>query len=778
MNKKFSLILLLLPGVFLLLNAIQKQEKEPIAPNPIKHDFQFKSLAKRWDEAIPLGNGMLGALIWEKDGKLRFSLDRADLWDLRPTKEFQRKEFRFSHVYELVQKGDYTPIHELIDVPYSINPGPSKIPAGALEFDISEFGEVESVRLNLEKALCTVKWGNGVILEVFIHATEPVGRYRFINLPSHTEPAIVPPPFGRFTDLSQKPDNEVSGQDLRRLGYPEPVLLEEGNTISYHQEGWEDFSFDIYTSWKQPDNNTLTGVWTITTKGSPYSGKENTEGTVGKALNRSFREDFDDHTHWWRSYWDKSFLHLPDSILEKQWYREVYKFGAASRRGAPPITLQAVWTADNGRLPPWKGDFHNDLNTQLSYWPCYSGNRLEEGQAFLEWLWEIKPHVKQFTRNYFGTNGLNVPGVCTLTGEPMGGWGQYSLSLTTAAWLAHHFYLHWKYSLDREFLAERAYPWLREVAVFLDEISIRRKDGLRKLPLSSSPEINDNRLDAWFPETTNYDLTLIRWLYGAVEECAKELGKRAEALKWHTLLLEWPDLALSEEDGRLLIAPDKPLSYSHRHFSHLMAIHPLGLIKWENGEKDRQTIKAALSELERHGSEWWVGYSYSWLGNLAARAMNGKKAAEALRIFAECFCLPNSFHVNGDQTRSGKSKYTYRPFTLEGNFAFAAGIQEMLLQSHTGVIRLFPAVPETWKDVSFHKLRAEGAILISAKMEKGKVSGVELYPEKGGIIQIANPYKVKAYSISGISEKNIEEKNGVIVIQTKGKEKIKILPNK
>lgn len=96
-----------------------------------------------------------------------------------------------------------------------------------------------------------------------------------------------------------------------------------------------------------------------------------------------------------------------------------------------------------------------------------------------------------------------------------------------------------------------------------------------------------------------------------------------------------------------------------------------------------------MNTLDKYGPGGWTGYSYSWLANLKARAFDGNGAAKALRIFAECFCLRNGFHANGDQSRSGKSGFTYRPFTLEGNMAFASGVQEMLLQSHSGVIRVF-----------------------------------------------------------------------------------------
>ena len=125
---------------------------------------------------------------------------------------------------------------------------------------------------------------------------------------------------------------------------------------------------------------------------------------------------------------------------------------------------------------------------------------------------------------------------------------------------------------------------------------------------------------------------------------------------------------------------------------------------------------------------------------MKARALDGKGAAKALQTFAKCFCLSNGFHANGDQSNSGKSKFTYRPFTLEGNMAFAAGLQEMLLQSHTHAITIFPAIPSEWKDVSFSNLRAEGAFLVSATLQDGKLKTASITSEKGGVLRVANTF--------------------------------------
>jgi hypothetical protein len=261
---------------------------------------------------------------------------------------------------------------------------------------------------------------------------------------------------------------------------------------------------------------------------------------------------------------------------------------------------------------------------------------------------------------------------------------------------------------------------------------------LRTLPLSSSPEINDNKPNAWFSTITNYDLALIRWLFTATAEMADLLEKPDDAAHWRGVLAEMPSFSKAG-DGRLLVAKDYPLEASHRHFSHLMAIHPLGLIDVSQGDDAQRTIAACLEELDRLGTDYWCGYSFAWLANLAARGHDGAKAAHALDIFAKAFVLRNSFHCNGDQSGEGYSKFDYRPFTLEGNFAAAAGLQEMLLQSHTGVIEIFPAIPAEWRDVSFRQLRAQGAFLVSAELKDGRVVSAEIHSERGGTCRVKSP---------------------------------------
>lgn len=753
---------------------------------PSVGDLQFQELPERWDEAFPLGNGMIGALVWKKDNQLRFSLDRADLWDLREVREL--KEMTFDWVHQQVLKGEYGPVQKLGDFPYDNIPYPTKIQAAGLNFNTDNFGAVEDARLYLQSGELQIIWKAGPELQTFVHPEKPIGWFEFKNVPADFEPILDVPPYAPSNSGNQSRGDQQS-HSLADLGYEQGTVEKTDSSYVYTQPGWDGMQYKVSVLWKNIDD-TFMGVWSITSEYPNQPVKQvlnNTDNEdsireTEQAFSRGLQTDRNSNKRWWENFWAKSQIEVPDPLLQKQYERDMYKFGAASRLGAPPISLQAVWTADNGSIPPWKGDFHHDLNTQLSYWPGYEGNHLELTQVFTDWLWNIREENKEYTEWYFQNEGLNVPGVTTLIGQPMGGWIQYAMSPTIAAWLAQHFYWQWTYSQDEEFLESTAYPYVKEVATHLEEVTYL-ENGKRTLPLSSSPEIHDNTIDAWYLETTNYDLALMKFAFKIAAELASELGKREEQQRWIARMNELPSFRKDAETG-LLVAPGERLNSAHRHFSHLMAIHPLGLIDPSHGEEATKIINASLNHLEETGSATWVGYSFSWLANLHARAGNGDKAREALQIFASNFVSPNSFHLNGDQKGGEYSNFTYRPFTLEGNFAFAAGLQEMLLQSHSGVIEIFPAIPDDWSDVRFRDLRAQGAFIVSATKMDGKLAEVHVLSEKSGNLQIKNPFPSESIRI--LKKKNSEDdyyeteqyswEENHLIMDLNQNEEIKLLP--
>lgn len=735
-----------------------------------RHNLVFDHIPQQWNEGLPMGNGTIGCLVWQKEGRLRLALDRADLWDLRPMKGLDRPEFSYKWVAEQVKKGEYGVVQEYFDAPYEREAGPTKLPGGALEFNVEGSVENNGVSLNIATGLATIRWTDGKTLETFVHADAQEGWFRCHGFGSPEEiMRLLAPQYGAPKEADNA--NSVQGSDLARLGYTQGVPVIKKGIWTYRQAGWGEFNYEIAVAVKQLTNGDFEGVWSISSQLPGQKSRLKAEKLVKKAIERGFEASLQASAVWWEAYWAKSSVSIPDELIEREYYLDMYKFGCTAREDGPMISLQAVWTADNGRLPPWKGDLHHDLNTQMSYWPAYTSNHLSEGLSYLNHLERNDRAHRAYTRKYFGTSGLNIPGVTTFDGTEMGGWIQYSCSPTVAAWCAQHFYQHWRYSRDREWLQEHAWPFMRDVAIHLSEVTSKNTNGIRVLPLSSSPEINDNSISAWFQDTwTNYDLSLTRFVFEKTAELAGELGLSDESEHWLRLGSELPGFS-TEPDGALKFAPQLNYRTSHRHFSHLMAIHPLGLLDWGN-EADRPVIRRSLALLDSVGPSQWCGYSWAWLASLRARAHDGEGAREALRIFASSFVSANSFHLNGDQSGKGYSSFTYDPFTLEGNFACASGLQEMLLQSQNGIVRVFPAIPDDWRqEVSFRNLRAEGAFLISA--ESGK--NIKIIAEQGGLLVLAVPpgdwYALGKHSNIGVKEgiwKCNLEKGERVMLVTKG----------
>jgi alpha-L-fucosidase 2 len=320
--------------------------------------------------------------------------------------------------------------------------------------------------------------------------------------------------------------------------------------------------------------------------------------------------------------------------------------------------------------------------------------------------------------------------------------------------------------MDDAFLKNKAYAYIHDVAAYLENITTL-KDGVRKLPLSSSPEYNDNNINAWFLNWTNYDLSLSKFLFNAASEVARAAGKNDEANHWQQILKQLPDYNINETG--LTVAPGQNLDESHRHMSPYMSIYPLALLDI-NKPQDKTIIENSIKHIEEKGTRNWCGYSFSWMTCLYARAYEADSAVKQLQIFASNFCSPNSFHLNGDQKGGQYSSFTYRPFTLEGNFAFAQGVQELLLQSRNDYIQVFPAIPSSWQNVSFDNLRAEGAFLISAKKENTFYK-IKIESKAGGVCKIKLPFNDFAFS----NNKKYEVKDGIVIFPMQKNETVELV---
>jgi len=724
-NKRFAtrlgaILMALVVATSLIALAARTLAEEADAPRgpQASSNLQLAAPIDRWDEAIPLGNGLLGGLLWGSGPNLKLSLDRGDLWDLRTPEILLRDDWNWTTIRKLVAEKNQAKISELFDVPYNAFRYPTKIPAGRLELTLADPLSANSFTLDLRRAVGGVDVGNGSV-EVFYSAVRPVAMIRITG----PEPQwrIVPP------------------DSLKQLGYAPPQTGSDGPTSWSVQEAALGLKYAVVVAGRRIDDRTEIAL-TVTSTGDGPDPLALGRRRVSAALEAGYASMLQPHAAWWQGFWSQSGVELPDPALQQHYDLVQYFYGSASRRGAPPIPLQGVWTADQGALPPWHGDYHHDLNTQVTYWAYLASGRFDQGAAFLDFMWDLLPAHRKFARAFYDAPGAAVPGVMTLDGKAMGGWSQYSLSPTDGAWVAQAFYLHWRYTMDREFLAQRAYPYCEAIGECLKALLEPGAEGKLKLPLSTSPEIHNNSLRSWLTPNSNNDLSLLRWLFGALVEMARAQDDDPAAARWQKTLDGLDELAVEGEAGPLRLAPDESLAESHRHHAHLMPIHPLGILSVEGSDRDRRIIDASLDQIDRLGTGAWCGYSFSWMSCIAARSAKPDRAIKNLEIYLKAFISRNGFHLNGDYKRLGHSGFGYRPFTMEGNFAAGQAVHEMLLQSWGGLLRIFPAVPEKWADVAFDNLRAEGGYSVWARREAGSTVRVRIRANHGGLVRLRDPF--------------------------------------
>ncbi len=752
---KHLFFLLLLFNPFLL---VAQKRNLPGLPKPC-YNLVLQAPISTWDEAIPLGNGLMGGLLWGENNTIRLSLDRGDLWDERVTGgEGWWKEHTYQKAADLITQMKSDTVQNWWDKPYT-GVTPTKLPAGRIEIRLPVAEVVKRFELNLSAAEGIASFNSKAVIKVMYSATQPIILLSIKgSIPDSVNLLSTMDVYRRKT---AEQGGLSSGGSINNLGYPEAEKGHSEKAQWYIQQAANGLKYCVYLQSKQIDNETLLAI-SITSTNDAIDFLSLASQRCNTALKSGYTVIKRTHAQWWKNFWQQSGVSIPDTAVQKQYNLVQYFYGAASRSDAPPMPLQGVWTADNGTLPPWKGDYHNDLNTQMTYIAYQEAGRFDEGASYLNYLWNRREVFKHFAKDFYGTEGLACPGVMSYSGQPLGGWGQYSMSPTMSAWSAHLFYLHWLYTADRKFLKEKAYPWCSGVGECMLGLLKSDEKGILKLPLSSSPEIFDNSAKAWLKPNSNYDLMCLKMLFLSLKEMAMACNKGTDVKKWSGAVFALGDFH-TKTDGTLLLDAVTELPYSHRHLSNIIGLYPFNLITAEGGEKDAKIINASLKKWDSLGTSQWCGYTFSWMSNLRARVGDGEAAVKNLDIFVKAFILRNGFHVNGDQTKSGYSDMTYRPFTLEGNFLASQAVQEMLLQSwsptpgeiNTGIIRLFPATPKKWANASFSDLRAEGGFRVSATRINTKITWFCIIAGKTGVVRIKDTFNGQEpkWSLIGVQKK-------------------------
>ena len=279
-----------------------------------QHPIEYSVPATTWDEGLPLGNAMLGALVWGDGNPLNISLDRADLWDLRPVPEFHAPEYSYATMRRWHEAGRHDDLIRVFEDPYR-RPAPTKIPAGRIE--ISSPHSFSASTLNIANALASVEFEGGAKCEIFQHATQPLGVLWLRG--SGAKFHLRAPDFGG--EIINAAAGGIDCGDLSQLGYPPPQESSGENFQAFEQRGWDGFQFAVYLAWRE-DANGIFAAWSIVSSFEGAGVLDIARRRVEAALQIGFDPLLDSHRAWWRDFWEKSSLTLPDKQLEKQWFLE------------------------------------------------------------------------------------------------------------------------------------------------------------------------------------------------------------------------------------------------------------------------------------------------------------------------------------------------------------------------------------------------------------------------------------------------------------------------
>lgn len=672
---------------------------------------QDRNIIERWDEAIPLGNGAMGGLLFGENNLVKLSVDCSSLWDLRQEERKERADFTFAEFLRLVQEGadKNEELQTRFGRFYEACPFPTKIPSGAFQLVVPE-GEETLFRFIKEDALGVVQLSSGEKIECFFSANNLLG---YIRCPKSVEFSFIPPDY-----QAEIENNEgVVVGSLGLLGYQQGELTQTDGMIIYRQP-MKESSYSVLIKYQEVDEKNEI-VFTVKSQDDIRLDNDILQ-SLENALLEGFDCEFLKHKKWWNTYFEQTSVCLPNADRDIQELYETahYLMGAGSRKGYAPMALQGVWTAAEGFLPPWKGDYHFDLNVQGTYNWAYRAGRFDEIAPLVEYFIKNKENIERFSKNFFGLEeAFFIPGAADLNGNVMGGWVQYTYSIGSSIWMVLVLEQWYSFTKDEDYKKSFLLPILKKTYLVLKERFLVNVNGTYEIVLSVSPEINNADYSSWVKNST-YDISIIKAFLKTYARYLQANGEdETEVMQ---ILQNMPREPMGEEGYWL--AQNMPLTESHRHLSHCMNIFPFQTLDFFN-EGDKRLMKNTLQNLEKYGTSMWVGFSFVWMSVLYACAVDGENAVKYLKIFSNGFTSANGFHLNGDYNQKGYSTFDYRPFTLEANGMLAEAVQEMLMQYHHGILRLFPATPKTWEEqgCSFKGFYLDKDVQVSASLTSGKI---------------------------------------------------------